>query len=49
MPDIIEYQLTENDKIIIIASDGIWEFIENKEAIKLLIPFYLNGDVEGGC
>jgi serine/threonine protein phosphatase PrpC len=28
-PEIIEYELSQNDKIIVIGSDGLWEFIEN--------------------
>lgn len=31
------------------GSDGVWEFIENDEAIQILIPFYVNNDLEGGC
>lgn len=29
IPEIFEYQLTVNDKFIILASDGVWEFIDN--------------------
>jgi len=28
-PDITHTVLTPNDKIILLASDGIWEFLEN--------------------
>ena len=30
-PEIIEWMLSEEDKFIIIASDGIWEFLGNEE------------------
>lgn len=40
-PEIIEYEFSSNDKIIVLGSDGLWEFIENKEIIKFLVPFYL--------
>lgn len=30
-PEIFEYKLQEDDKFMIIASDGVWEFIESPE------------------
>lgn len=39
-PEIIEYELSYNDKILILASDGVWEFIDNKEIIKIIAPYY---------
>jgi len=30
-PDIMEHTLTNEDKMIVIASDGVWEFISNYE------------------
>jgi len=29
IPDIVEHRLTFADKILILASDGLWEFLEN--------------------
>jgi serine/threonine protein phosphatase PrpC len=29
--EIFEYKLQDNDKFFIIASDGVWEFIESDE------------------
>jgi serine/threonine protein phosphatase PrpC len=48
-PEIVEYESTSNDKIVVLGSDGLWEFIENKEVIKLLVPYYLRQDLEGAC
>jgi len=28
--EIEKYELTQDDKFIIVASDGIWEFLENE-------------------
>ena len=39
-PEIIEYELSFNDKIVVLASDGLWEFLDNKDIIKMLVPFY---------
>jgi serine/threonine protein phosphatase PrpC len=38
-PEIIEVSLTKNEKIIVIASDGIWEFLTN-EAVCLCFLIY---------
>ena len=26
----MEFEVTEDDKFIVIASDGVWEFLDNK-------------------
>ena len=32
--------LTKNDKVIVIASDGLWDRISNEEVTRLIIPYY---------
>jgi serine/threonine protein phosphatase PrpC len=32
-PEVQEYPLSENDKFLIMATDGIWEFITSEEVI----------------
>ena len=32
-PEIIEMNLTEEDKFIVIASDGVWEFLSNDDVV----------------
>ena len=32
-PEIFEFDLQFQDKFLIIASDGVWEFIENEEIV----------------
>jgi serine/threonine protein phosphatase PrpC len=34
-PEIFEYKFQEDDKFMIVASDGVWEFIESPEVIFL--------------
>jgi serine/threonine protein phosphatase PrpC len=34
---------------MIVASDGVWEFISNEEAVKIVSPFWHNNDPEGAC
>ena len=46
-PEIEEYDITKDDKFIIIASDGIWEFISSKECVNLIKDFYIKKDLKG--
>lgn len=35
-----EHVITRNDKMLILASDGVWEFLSNEEVVAKLAPFY---------
>ena len=35
-PDIFKYELKENDKVIVIGSDGLWEQLTNEEVIEII-------------
>ena len=48
-PQIIEYNINYNTKYMLICSDGIWEFINNEEAMKIGNKFYLRNDAMGLC
>ena len=48
-PQIVEYTLDSNSKYMLIASDGIWEFITNEEAMRIGNKFYLRNDATGLC
>ena len=45
-PEIKEYEFVNEDKFIVIASDGVWEFISNEEVVNIVKDFYLNNDIE---
>lgn len=32
VPEVTEYSLTPQDEFLLLASDGVWEFIDNQEA-----------------
>ena len=32
--------LTKQDKVVVIASDGLWDRIPNDEVTRMIIPFY---------
>ena len=36
IPEINEYKLQKEDRAIIIASDGLWEYVSNKETINIV-------------
>ena len=44
--EILEMNLTEQDKFIVIASDGVWEFLSNDEVVGLIMPHYKNNSAE---
>ena len=39
-PEIKRYDFTANEKFIIIASDGIWEYISSQECVDIVKEFY---------
>ena len=41
--------LTKNDKIVVIASDGIWDRITNDEIVRFIVPYYDRRDPEGAA
>lgn len=48
-PEILEFQLTEEDKIIVLASDGVWEFLSNEAVMNLILPHYHKNQPEAAC
>ena len=48
-PEIkVVYNLSKNDKFIVLASDGLWDRIPNDEVTRIVAsPFYERGDPEG--
>lgn len=46
-PEIREIELERQDKFIVQASDGVWEFMSNKEVIDIVIPYWKKNDPTG--
>ena len=44
--EILELDLCKDDKFIVIASDGVWEFISNEEIAKIVTPFFESKNAE---
>eukprot|EP00352_Strombidinopsis_acuminata_P001346 CAMPEP_0176346982 /NCGR_PEP_ID=MMETSP0126-20121128/6668_1 /TAXON_ID=141414 ORGANISM="Strombidinopsis acuminatum, Strain SPMC142" /NCGR_SAMPLE_ID=MMETSP0126 /ASSEMBLY_ACC=CAM_ASM_000229 /LENGTH=57 /DNA_ID=CAMNT_0017694835 /DNA_START=1133 /DNA_END=1306 /DNA_ORIENTATION=+ len=40
IPEIKEFTLTPQDKVIVLASDGVWEFLSNQDVAKIVYPFF---------
>ena len=43
-PEIREIELKEQDKFLVIATDGIWDVFSNKEVVLFVVPFWEKGD-----
>ena len=41
--------MDEDDKFLILASDGVWEFLSNDEVLDLVVPFWHQNDLKGAC
>jgi serine/threonine protein phosphatase PrpC len=48
-PELTHFSLTPQDKFVILASDGVWEFITSLEAIQLVAEEWERGNAEGCC
>lgn len=48
-PEMIHIVLEPQDKFIILASDGVWEFISSMEAIDIVAAEWERGNAEGCC
>mmetsp|Transcript_11480 Transcript_11480/g.8405 ORF Transcript_11480/g.8405 Transcript_11480/m.8405 type:complete len:125 (-) Transcript_11480:164-538(-) len=40
-PEITKFDLVPDDKFIILASDGVWEFLTNEEVAEVVWPFFV--------
>ena len=46
-PEISEYYFLNEDKFIIMGSDGLWEFIKSDEVVNIVKDFYIKNDIQG--
>jgi len=46
IPEQFEFLLGPEDKVVVLASDGVWEFLTNEEVGSIILPFYLNKNAE---
>jgi serine/threonine protein phosphatase PrpC len=48
-PKFIEEKIDKDTKFIVVASDGIWEFLDNETVKNMVMPFYEKIDPAGAC
>jgi serine/threonine protein phosphatase PrpC len=48
-PDVLVYHFDPNDKFLVLASDGVWEFITNEECVQIISNFYFSGKLYEAC
>ena len=48
-PKFVEEKIDSDTKFIIVASDGIWEFLDNETVKKMVMPYYEKKDPIGAC
>ena len=48
-PQIVEYVIDKTSKYFVMASDGIWEFINNERCMKIANEYFLKNDCLGLC
>ena len=48
-PKFIDEKIDKDTKFIVVASDGIWEFLDNDTVKNMVMPFYEKNDPNGAC
>lgn len=49
LPEVKEHVLQKEDKFLILASDGLFEYIDSKEVVDIVGKYYEKGEVVGCC
>lgn len=40
-PEVMKFEISPEHKFIVIASDGVWEFLSNEQIGQIVWPYYL--------
>ena len=48
-PEVSEYYFKPEDKFIVLASDGLFEFMESQEVVDIIKDYYDKNDIVGCC
>jgi serine/threonine protein phosphatase PrpC len=49
IPEITYHRLGDHDNMIIICSDGVWEFLSNKTVMDMVSPLFKDKKAEKAC
>lgn len=45
----MEIELRSSDKIVVIASDGVWEVLSNEKVMEIVSKYYEENNAEMAC
>ena len=48
-PKFLEEKIDKDTKFIVVASDGVWEFLDNETVKNMVMPYYEKKDPIGAC
>jgi len=48
-PEITVINIDEKARFIVVASDGVWEYLSNEQCVEIIEPYYEENDIEGAC
>jgi len=49
LPKFLDEKIDKDTKFIVVASDGVWEFLDNQKVAEIIMPFYKKNDPDGAC
>lgn len=48
-PELFEFLLSPEDQFLVVASDGVWEFLSNDDVAKIVAPYYAQSSPEAAA
>ena len=48
-PKFLEEKIDKDTKFMVVASDGVWEFLSNETVRDIVMPYYQKNDPNGAC
>lgn len=48
-PEVLHITLQPDDKVLVLGSDGVFEFLSNEEVIDIVTPFWGHRDAQSAC
>ena len=49
IPEVKVFEFSEEDKIVILASDGVWEFLNNEQVASIVYPYFFSKNAEAAA
>ena len=48
-PEIIVKDIDSSARYVVLASDGVWDFLDGEDIIRIVTPFYRKNDPNGAA